>query len=197
MVNRITVGITGASGSVLAKRLLEHLLDIDIKIYVVITDNGRRVFEYETGEDFAAFMSENAKRRGEITEYAVSDMFAPIASGSFSVDAMVVLPCSMATAAKLATGCGDSLLTRAADVCLKEKTRLVLVPRETPVHAVHLKNLLTLSELGAEIVPPLPMFYSKSSSFEAMINEITGRILKSCGITNNLYKPWGIDNEKV
>lgn len=195
-MDSITVGITGASGSVLAKRLLEYLSHLRIKLYVVITDNGRRVFEYETGEAFEEFLSKIAENCAEVIEYEVSDMFAPIASGSFPVDCMAVLPCSMATAAKLATGCGDNLLTRAADVCLKEKTRLVIVPRESPVHAVHLKNLLALSELGAEILLPIPAFYTRTNTLDGIVDELVGRILKSCGFKNNLYKKWSIDDEK-
>lgn len=194
-MDRITVGITGASGSILAKRLLEYLSGLDIKIHVVITDNGRSVFKHETGEAFKKFMSKILEGRAYIKEYTVSDMFAPIASGSFPVDCMTILPCSMTTAAKLATGCCDNLLTRAADVCLKEKVRLVIVPRESPMHSGHLKNLLAVSELGAVILPPVPAFYSGTASLEGIADEIVGRILKSCGIKNNLYKQWGTDFE--
>jgi 4-hydroxy-3-polyprenylbenzoate decarboxylase len=99
----------------------------------------------------------------------------------------------MATAAKLAGGCADNLLTRAADVCLKEGARLILSPREAPLHAVHLKNLLTLSELGARIVPPVPAFYDRESSYALMVDSIVGRLLKAMGISNTLYKKWGMD----
>jgi len=103
---------------------------------------------------------------------------------------MAVVPCSMATAGKLAGGCADNLLTRAADVCLKEGARLVLAPREAPLHAVHLKNLLTLSELGAMIVPPVPAFYNRGSSIDLIVDGIVGRLLKTMGISNTLYKKW-------
>ena len=191
----IIVGITGASGSILAKRLLECLSGMDGKIHVIITENGRRVFRYETGTEFAAFLSAQGQGRAGIVEHGVTDLFAPVASGSYDADGMVIVPCSMSTAGKIATVCGDSLLTRAAYVCLKEKTRLVIVPRETPLHSAHLKNLLTLSEMGAQIVPPVPMFYSKAGSVDGMVDGIVGRILKSCGIPNDLYEKWGNENE--
>jgi 4-hydroxy-3-polyprenylbenzoate decarboxylase len=122
--------------------------------------------------------------------YGNADLFAPIASGSFPVDGMVIMPCSMSTAAKIATGIGDSLLCRAAACCIKEKTPLVIVPRESPLSSIHLQNLLTLSQNGVYIMPPVPAFYDRVTDFEAMTDAIVGRVLKTAGVTNNLYTQW-------
>lgn len=193
-MKKYIIGVTGASGSILAKRLLEHLAELEVELHIIMTETGEKVFTYETGitpEDF--YQSLKAKK-AVIVPYKNSDMFASVASGSFSTDAMIILPCSMATAAKIATGTGGNLLCRAADVCLKEKTKLVISPREAPLHQIHLRNLLTLSECGAVILPPVPMFYAKNESYEAMIDAIVGRILKSAGLDNNLYSKWNQEN---
>lgn len=188
-MKRYIVGITGASGSLLASRLLQFLATLEIEIHVVVTDMGKKVFEYEIGKPWHIFLME--LNSSLIIEYDNDDLFARIASGSFSTDGMIIIPCSMATAGKIAAGTGDNLLCRAADVCIKEKTRLVICPREAPLHAIHLKNLMTLSECGAVIIPPVPMFYANDTSYEGMINGIIGRILKSAGIENDLYIKWG------
>lgn len=190
-MKRYIVGITGASGSVLSKRLLSYMASLEVELHIIVTDTGKKVFEYETGIEWEKFIeSILSEKTSSIIEYNNNDMFASVASGSFVTDAMIIVPCSMATAAKIATGTGGNLLCRAADVCLKEKTKLVISPREAPLHAIHLRNLLTLSECGAVILPPVPMFYAKSDSYQDMIDGIVGRILKSAGIENDLYTRW-------
>lgn len=190
VMKRYIIGITGASGSVLSKRLLSYLAGMEAELHIIATDMGIKVFEYETGIPWSVFLEGLKKEKAVIVNYDNSDMFASVASGSFVTDAMMIVPCSMATAAKIAAGTGGNLLCRAADVCLKEKTKLVLSPREAPLHSIHLRNLLTLSECGAVILPPVPMFYARSEEYGAMIDGITGRILKSAGIENDLYTKW-------
>lgn len=189
-MKRYIIGITGASGSILSKRLLSYLAGTEAELHIIATDMGKKVFEYETGIPWVVFFNTLNQGKAVIFTYDNNDMFASVASGSFATDACMIVPCSMATAAKIATGTGGNLLCRAADVCLKEKTRLVISPREAPLHAIHLKNLLTLSECGAVILPPVPMFYAKSEDYSDMIDGIVGRILKSAGIENDLYTKW-------
>ncbi|QHQ61116.1 UbiX family flavin prenyltransferase [Anaerocolumna sedimenticola] len=189
-MKRYIIGITGASGSVLAKRLLSYLSDTEAELHIIATDMGKKVFEFETGIPWTQFLSTINQNKAEICSYDNNDMFASVASGSFVTDAMMIVPCSMATAAKIATGTGGNLLCRAADVCLKEKTKLVISPREAPLNSIHLKNLLTLSENGSMILPPVPMFYAKSEDYNDLMDGIVGRILKSAGIENNLYTEW-------
>lgn len=189
-MKRYIIGVTGASGSILSKRLLGYLACMEAELHIIATDMGVKVFEYETGIPWSVFLEGLKKEKAVIVNYDNSDMFASVASGSFVTDAMMIVPCSMATAAKIAAGTGGNLLCRAADVCLKEKTKLVLSPREAPLHSIHLRNLLTLSECGAVILPPVPMFYARSEEYGEMIDGIAGRILKSAGIENDLYTKW-------
>jgi flavin prenyltransferase len=195
-MKKYIIGITGASGSVLAKRMLSYLSELSIELHIIITETGIQVFEYETGISWDSFLKTLSLGTATINIYNNKDMFASVASGSFSTDGMIIVPCSMATVAKIATGTGGNLLCRAADVCLKERTRLVISPRETPLHSIHLKNLLTLSECGAMILPPVPMFYAKLDSFDGMIDGIVGRVLKSAGIENDLYTRWNNGKDK-
>lgn len=190
-MKRYIIGVTGASGSILAQKMITYLSDINIELHIVITDIGKRVFEYETGLVWKEFIASLVDRTAKIAAYDGNDMFAPIASGSFATDGMIIVPCSMSTVAKIATGTGGNLLCRAADVCIKEKTKLVISPRETPLSSIHLKNLLYLSETGATILPPIPMFYGNNKDMEDTVNGIIGRILKAADIENNLYTVWG------
>ena len=190
-MNTAIVGITGASGAILAKKLLEHLARFEIDLHVISTGHGEEVFRYETGNELDVFLTFLRGEGTKIVRHGIDDMFAPVASGSFGTGgAMVIVPCSMSTAGKLANGCGDNLLVRAADVVLKERERLVIVPRESPVHEVHLQNLLTLSRLGAVIMPPMPHFYSVPKTIDEMHEGIVGRILKTMGLPNELYIKW-------
>ena len=187
---KYVVGITGASGSIYAARLLEELLRLKHEVYLVVTDCGKKVMEYELNDSLADILARYENQSGSIRLYDSSDFFAPIASGSFPVDGMVVLPCSMTTLAKISNGIGDNLLVRAVDVSIKEKRNLVIVPRETPLSTIHLRNMLKLSEMGVTILPAMPNFYHRPVTIEEIVDSIVGRILRSLGIENNLYFEW-------
>jgi 4-hydroxy-3-polyprenylbenzoate decarboxylase len=131
-------------------------------------------------------------KEGQIAYFDESNMYAPIASGSVKVDAMVVIPCSMKTLASIANGFASNLIERAADVTLKEKRKLIIVPRETPLSAIHLRNMLALAELGCHIIPAMPAFYHHPKRISDMVDFIAGRVLDSMGIENDLSPRWGI-----
>ena len=187
-MKKIIVGITGASGSLLAKRLIESLIERNIEVHCVITSHGREVFEYELSESFNDFVK--ALQSPLLNSYSNDSMFAPIASGSFDFDAMLIIPCSMGSLAKIAHGISDNLLARAADVALKEKRPLFIIPRETPLSTLHLRNMLILSELGVTIMPPMPAYYNHPSSLSEITDLTIGRILEKLGIQNEMHKIW-------
>lgn len=186
-MGKYVVGITGASGSIYGKCVVEELVKLGHHVYVVMTEQGEKVFAYELEQQVEEWLSVFGNAVERCRE---DDFFTPIASGSFPLDGMVVVPCSMGSLAKIAHGISDNLLIRSSDVCIKEKRKLVLVPRETPLSAVHLENMLTLSRLGVEMVPPMPEFYSKPNSIEDMVASTVGRILQRLGIANTLYMKW-------
>lgn len=190
ITKKYIVGVTGASGSILAKRLIEYLSTLDVELNLVVSELGEQVFAYETEVAFSEFVESIKTNNATVILHNNNDLFSSIASGSNSFDAMFIVPCSMSTAGKIANCCGTGLLSRAADVALKERTELVIVPRETPLTTAHLKNMLTLTEMGARIVPPSPMFYDKNNTYDGIINGIVGRILKTGGIDNTLYTKW-------
>ncbi len=181
---KIVVGITGASGTVYGLRLIEVLRAAGCQVHAVVTDSGWRVMEYECNVTRADFEKLVDKL------YDQADVGAAIASGSFYCDAMVVVPCSMKTAASIAHGISDNLLTRAADVMLKEGRSLIIVPRETPMHAIHLENLLTLAKLGVRVIPACPGFYHRPESLQNLIDMLVGKICDSLGVENSLFERW-------
>jgi 4-hydroxy-3-polyprenylbenzoate decarboxylase len=189
------VGITGASGAPYGVRLIERLLDMKLTVHILITDAGWRVLKEEHGWDATrreqTIQQQFGNRGGNYTIYPIADIGAKIASGSFRVDGMVVIPCSMGTLAAIAHGLSDNLLERAADVTLKEGRKLILVPRETPVHAIHLQNMLTLAQMGVHIVPASPGFYNQPSTIEDLIDFQVGKVLDIMGIDHDLYRRWG------
>ncbi|SKA87874.1 4-hydroxy-3-polyprenylbenzoate decarboxylase [Caloramator quimbayensis] len=189
-MKKYIVGITGASGSIYGIRAAEELLKQNNEVYLTITDNGKKVMSYETGYEVGDII-EKLKNIGKINLCNNNDLFEPIASGSFKVEGMVVAPCSMSAAGRMANGISLNLLDRAADVCIKEKRKLILVPREAPLSNIHLENMLKLSKSGAVILPASPGFYIKPQSVDDMINFIVSRILDSLNIENNLCKKWG------
>ena len=181
---KIIIGITGASGSIYATRLIEVLLEQNCEVHVVATASGWQVLEYECGvtkSDLAATVT---------AIHEVDNIGASIASGSFKTDAMVVLPCSMKTLGCIANGISDNLLIRAADVMLKENRPLLLVPRETPLNAMHLENMLKLSKIGVRIIPAAPGFYHKPTTLEELVDMMVGKICDSLGIEHNLFVRW-------
>jgi len=171
---RLIVGISGASGARLAKRFVEALPK-DVESYIVQSESAKVVFEREEG----------------IKEFENSDISASIASGSFKCDAMIVLPCSMNTLAKISVGIADNLLTRTAAVMIKEKRKLILAPREMPLSSIALENMLKLSNLGVIIAPPVLGYYSKQQSLEDMENFLIGKWFDLLGIEHKLFKRWG------
>lgn len=189
------VGITGASGSVYGIRLTEELLNNGFNVHLVVSNAGWRVLKEEM--DFDASKREQeleirfGSRAGRLIYHPIADIGASIASGSFRAEGMIVIPCSMGTLSSIAHGSSDNLMTRAADVMLKEGRPLVLVPRETPLHAIHLENMLKLSRLGVKMLPAMPAFYHRPRTLEEIVDFLVGKVLDSVGIEHNLFKRWG------
>jgi len=184
---KIIIGMTGASGSVFGIRLLEALNDTDIETHVIASKWAQRTMEHET--------SVTVEKLRELADffYGPGDMGAQISSGSFITEGMVIVPCSARSVAAIAQGFGEHLVHRAADVILKERRRLVLVVRETPLNDVHLENLLKLSRMGVTILPPLPAFYNHPKTLDDMINHIIVRILDQFAIETDFAKRWDGD----
>ena len=181
---RLIVAVTGASGSIYAKNFLEAAKSQDIETHLIITEAGKTVAGHELGD------AETLKELADFN-YEPDDLEAPLASGSFRVDGMVIVPATMKTVAALAHGYNANLVTRAADVQLKERRPLILVPRETPLHAVHLENMATLSRIGAVMLPAMPGFYHRPETVDNLASFISGKILDQLGVPNNLYRRWG------
>jgi 4-hydroxy-3-polyprenylbenzoate decarboxylase len=184
MPDRLVVGISGATGVVYGVRLLEVLRHSDVETHLVITRPAVRTLRDEL--DLSVRQVEALAN----VVHPVTDIGASIASGSFRTLGMVVAPCSMRTLAAIAAGLGDNLLTRAADVTLKERRRLVLLVRETPLGLLHLRNMLTVTEAGAIVMPPLPAFYLRPRTIAELIDQTVGRVLGLFGIANELEREW-------
>ena len=182
---RMVVGITGASGIVLAIRLLETLRRLDIESHLVMSRAAKMTLRYETDRKAA-----DIHALADVV-HAIRDIGAPISSGSFRTLGMIVVPCSMKTLAEVATGVTGTLLSRAADVTLKERRRLVLIPRETPLHAMHLRNMLTVTEMGGVIAPPVPAFYNRPESLDDVVDHLVGRALDLFSLDAELMQRWG------
>jgi flavin prenyltransferase len=180
----IVVGVSGASGAPIAVKVLEALRGARVPVALVASAAGLAVVKEETG------LSPTALARLAETTYADDDLAAPIASGSRRTRGMVVVPCSASTAAKIALGLGDSLLTRAAHVHLKERRRLVLVPRETPLPTILLRQLTSLSELGAVVLVASPAYYLRPSSIDDVTSYLAGKVLDHLGVAHRLYRGW-------
>ena len=174
---KIVIGVTGASGAALAAETLRQLRAAGAETHLVMTGGAHIAIAHELGPNAAAAMREAAS-----FAYDARELGAPLASGSFGADAMAVVPCSMRSLAAIAHGFGDNLLTRAADVMLKERRRLVLVPREAPLHEGHLKAMLALARMGAIVAPPVPPFYTKPQSVEDIVREIAARVVAWLGL---------------
>jgi len=194
---KIVVAICGASGSIYGIRLLKALLKNPINIYLIISNAGYKVLEHETGyrgESFSSFLKDKGvviHNDAVLNIYEQDDFFAPPASGSFRNDGMVIVPCSMKTLGAIASGIADNLIHRAADVNLKEKRPLILLPRETPLSLIHLKNMYMAAKAGATIMPPSPSFYSNPQSIFDLVDSVIARVLDHLKIEHDLVKQWG------
>ncbi|BAE81262.1 aromatic amino acid decarboxylase [Chlamydia felis Fe/C-56] len=189
-MKRYVIGISGASGIVLAVRLIQELSNMKHNVEVILSPAAIKTlyYELEASSLLSLIPEEN---HPYIHQHNIKSIESKLASGSYHVDGTVIVPCSMATVAALSMGLGDNLLRRVADVALKERRKLILVPRESPLHAIHLENLLKLSQNGAIIFPPMPMWYFKPQTVEEITNAIVGKILSLLEIESNLQKVWG------
>lgn len=191
---KILVAITGASGAIYGLRLLEELLKGGHQLTLVASASGREVCRHETGVELSDV--EGLKQRWGLPEAGLTlrgacDFWAPEASGSAAPDAMVIAPCSMGSAGRIAAGISSTLIERAADVMLKERRPLLLLPRETPFSTIHLENLLKLSQAGARIVPAMPAFYQQPATVDDLVDFVVGKLLDQLGVSHRLFRRWG------
>ncbi|MCZ8512940.1 UbiX family flavin prenyltransferase [Paenibacillus filicis] len=194
------VGMTGASGAAYGVRLCRYLLDLGEHVHLIVTDAGWRVLKEELGWD-AARRHESLDKHfgglpGKLEYYPVFDIGAKTASGSFLTQGMIVVPCSMGTLSGIANGASDNLLERTADVMLKEGRKLIVVPRETPLHAIHLENMLKLARMGVRIIPAMPAFYHGPQTLDDIVDFMVGKILDCMDIEHQLFKRWGMPNDE-
>lgn len=192
------IGISGASGAIYGVSLLEYLLKENHQVYLVLSRSARMIIREELGREWGSHFSETLEilkktyAGHELVYCDEADMMAPIASGSVPTQGMVVAPCSMKTLAGIAHGFSSNLIGRAADVTLKEKRPLILIPRETPLHRVHLKNMLAVSEVGATLLPAMPGFYHQPQSIDDLVRFIVARALDLLGLKNDLSRRWTV-----
>jgi len=194
------VGISGGSGAPYTRRVIEGLVEAGHDAKIVVTDAGRRVFEIELGialtgdpADDTRILMDNldfGSGSGSIELFDQRNVAATIASGSYECEGMVVVPCSMGTLARIATGISSNLLERAADAALKERRRLILVPRETPLSLIHLRNMTAVTEAGAIVMPAMPGFYHLPESVNELVDMIAGRVLDGLGVNSTLLRRW-------
>jgi len=182
---KLVIGITGSTGVVYGVRILEALKECGVETHLVITEWAKKCLAMETG-----YKIDDVKSMA--TQYSDdSNLASGISSGTYRTDGMIVIPCSMKTLSSIANGYDETLVARAAGVTLKESRKLILVPRETPLTAINLENMLKLARLGVVILPPVPGFYTKPKSIEQIIDHTVGKCLDQFGIEHNLYKRWG------
>ncbi|NLY59853.1 MAG: UbiX family flavin prenyltransferase [Gammaproteobacteria bacterium] len=196
---RVTLAVTGASGAQYALRLLDCLVRADVDVFFLISQAAQLVVATETElqlppkpQALEAFLTEHYQARaGQIRVFGKQDWMSPVASGSGAPSAMVVCPCSTGTLSAIATGASNNLIERAADVALKERRQLILVPRESPYSTIHLENMLKLSQMGAVILPASPGFYHQPQTINDLVDFVVARILNQLGIEQALLKRWG------
>jgi 4-hydroxy-3-polyprenylbenzoate decarboxylase len=190
----LALAITGASGAPYWVRLLEILLEADREVHVVASSNAGTVSEAELGLDFERALEKArsaAGDKGTLRVFDRGDFFAPMASGSARMAGMVICPCSTGTLARIAQGTSEDLITRAADVCLKERRKLVVVPRETPLSLVHLRNMVSLTEAGGVVLPAMPGFYNRPEGIAGLVDFVVQRILDQLDLDVNISPRWG------
>lgn len=184
-MRKLVIAVTGASGAIYAKLLLDKLKSLSGQIQevgVVMSDNARDVWEFELGD--------KSYENYPFTFYQKNDFMAPFASGSAQFDTMIIAPCSMGTLGRIASGISDSLTTRAADVILKERRKLILLLRDTPFNLIHINNMKTVTEAGGIICPAIPSFYSKPQTIEALAETVVNRVIDLAGLEISSYR-WG------
>jgi len=189
-MERLIVGMSGASGAILGIRLLQVLSQSDYEVHLVVSDAAKRTIRMETDWKVQAVeaMADHV--------HDFQDIGAPISSGSFRTQGMIIIPCSIKTLSAVAYSFNTNLLVRAADVVLKERRKLVLVPRETPLHGGHLELMLKVTALGAQVLPPLLTFYHRPKTLDDMVNHLVGKALDTFGIDHDLFERWGANSEK-
>lgn len=195
-MKRMVVGLTGASGSIYFIKMMEELIKKEFEIHIIASEQGNLVLQYETGVILEEQVNTWKEKGAKVILEDNKNLFAGVASGSYQCDGMVIIPCSMSTMAEIANGITKSLLTRAADVFIKEKRNLCLVPRETPLSTIHLKNMYELSKLGVTILPAMPGFYNHPQSIEDMVAFVVGKTIDSMKIDHNCYKRWKENDER-
>ena len=194
---KLIIAICGASGAIYGIRLLKALLERPVSVMLIISKSGEEVLKHETdynGNEFKSFLKKEGVEfhpAAKVLCYHPNDLFAPPASGSFRHDGMIIAPCSMKTLAAISSGIADNLIHRAADVCLKEKRPLILIPRETPLNLIHLKNMVRTAKAGATIMPPSPSFYFKPKTINELVDTVIARVLDHIGIQQSIVKQWG------
>lgn len=195
-MKRYILAISGASGSILGIRVLENLIRIS-EVHLIISSNSFSIIREETGLDWFSENEKDVEKRireylgsSRLYYYDESNLAAPISSGSFLTSGMLVVPCSMKTLAGIANGYANNLTERAADVTIKEGRPILLSPREMPLSAIHIENMLKLARLGVKIAPPIPAFYHKPKSIDEIVDFIAGKILDCFGIDHKLFRRW-------
>lgn len=181
---KVAIGISGASGTIYAKRLIEYLSEKH-QLFVVASEDAYKIAKFELNLDLRALLNTL-----NVKIYDNSDFFSPLASGSFLLDRVIILPCSMKTLASVANGFADSIISRMCDVAIKERRVLTLSPREMPFSAIHLENMLKLAKIGVNIAPPICAFYNKPYSINDLVDFVVGKILDISQIENDIYKRW-------
>jgi len=196
-VKSLIVAITGASGSIYSLRLIEELLKSRHRVYLVISNQAFSIIRTEIDINWTEKTESEIEKKIQrhfssknIKYFSEDNLSAPISSGSFFTDGMLVVPCSMKTLSGIANGYANNLIERAADVVLKEGRKLILAPREMPFNAIHLENMLKLAQLGVKIAPPIPAFYHKPKDIDDIVDFVVGKILDSIGVRHNLFKRW-------
>ena len=197
-MKQIVVAVTGASGSIYGLRLVEELLRADCRVTLLLSKSGLEVLRYETclewqgaPQQLQRQMRQHFAVAEQLRHFAADDLFAPVASGSSAPDAVVIAPCSMGTLGRIAAGISDNLIERVADVALKERRELLLLPRETPLNQIHLENLLRLCRAGAQIIPAMPAFYHRPTALGELVDFMVGKVLDSLRIEHRLFPRWG------
>ena len=192
----VVVGISGASGSAIAEGVIDGLLRMEVPVIATASTAARMVWQQEMDTSFGEAL-ENWSDSGDFTYYPPGDIQAPIASGTFPTHGMAIVPCSMSTVAAIAHGFSDNLIRRAADVCIKERRPLTIVPRETPLSAIHLENMATLARLGVTVLPPEPPFYLKPRSLDDVVDFIVQKTLASLRLIDSLPETMQYDGPPV